>query len=222
MEDTLSDETKAKEPSCVILDRASLEMVRFAAKDNGRYQHAALNVTPERVEATNRYFVAILKHSGMPAEDFPVVPGDPSAPIPETGTLVPRAIVEKAIKALPKRGSIPILETAKVGANGNGGACVVVTDLENPTILQGKVDAKFPALDKFLPSREDRPIKVVLNAALLKAIADYAIAVNRGRAFVPVRLFIGPEHVEDASRFEIPLSDGRMVEGAIMPMLDTE
>lgn len=208
---------------CVLLDSASLEAVRFTTNDPTRYQIQGLNVLPDRVEATDGHIAIRVPHGTMGAEDFPVVPGDDSKPIPDGGVIVPLDALDRAAKGRIRRPTIPVLGTVKIGSDGNGGAVAVATDLSAGVVARGKVDGRFPDIAKVLPSREDRSIRVTLNAHLLKRIAEFAIKANPSqRAAVEVGFWFAPDGTASggAQRFEIPIYEdaGRIAVGAIMPM----
>lgn len=200
----------------VLIDRAALDLIKFASEDETRYEIAGLHVTPAHVEATNGHVAARLAHQGIPVEDFPVVAGDVGEAIPEKGVVVNRGAVERIGKAITKRGSIPVLQLVKVGAV-DGGACLVATDLETPTVMTIKDTAQFPIIDNVIPKEGSRPIKVAFQAKYLKAIAEWAIKHSRTSS-VLFELSAGDAAANDAAGLKVRLDDGRTLQVVLMPM----
>lgn len=199
----------------VLIDRAALDLIKFASEDETRCEITGLHVTPAHVEATNGHVAARLTHQGIPVEDFPVVAGDVGGALPKNGVVVNRGAVEKIAKAISKRGRIPILQLVKVGAV-DGGACLVATDLETPTVMTIKDEGRlFPIIDNVIPKEGSRPVKVAFQAKYLKAIAEWAIKHGRSGA-VEIELSATPE--DEAASIKVKMDDGRTLQVVLMPM----
>lgn len=199
----------------VLIDRAALDLIKFASEDETRHEITGLHVTPAYVEATNGHVAARLAHQGIPVEDFPVVAGDVGGAIPEKGIVVNRGAVERIGKAISRRGSIPVLQLVKVGVV-DGGACLVATDLETPTVMTLKDEGRqFPIIDNVIPKEGSRPVKVAFQAKYLKAIAEWAIKYGNTGA---VQFELSADPSEDAASIKIKTNDGRTLQVVLMSM----
>lgn len=114
-----------------LLSLAELRMVKAAGDDKSRSALCGLHVEPSGlVVATNDHILATLRDPAMAPEEFPLHPTyGTSDAIPEFGLTIPTAVVEWAIKALPKKSSLNVLQRAALHIRANV-AALVVTDLE--------------------------------------------------------------------------------------------
>ena len=195
----------------VLLGREHLLAAEFASREDGRGQITNVHVrTDGTVEATNGHFAIQVPPATIPSEDFPVVAGMGGSF--EGSLQIPAETCKAVLKVLPKRPTLPILATAHVGAK-DGKAVITTTDLEvgiPRCVVQ--TDSKFPDIDRVVP-KSDEGIKVCMNAAYLKAIADYAIKVGA------VGITLSVKNGKDVLRFDVKLNDGQRVAViALMPM----
>ena len=209
----------------VLLGREQLMAVDFASQNAGRYQMTAVHVLPDgSTEATNGHFAIRVPPSLTSAEEFPAVAGLGGG-FNGAGLLIPADVCKAALKALPKRETIPVLRMAHVGAGAEAGhAVVTTTDLETTNARPTKApDGTFPDLDIVMPPADDTGRVVVgVNAHYLKAIAEYAIKVaGNPKGSVVICMSIKPgeggEPANSAIRIEVGLPDARAAIVALMP-----
>jgi len=205
----------------ILLSRSSLAVSAFASKDEGRYALTGIHITAKHAEATNGHILMRVPHDDMPAEDFPAVDkANHGKPVPD-GFIMPLEAVKNALKALPRKSTIPVLTRALLTGNGAADTAVLTTtDLESSQTATIKgLGGKFPDADKVIASRESR-ISVCFSATYLKSLADFAIKYGTGRGCVKmfIQRTIKDEPVSDNARIEIDLENGVTAYGVLMPM----
>lgn len=92
--------------------------------------------------------------------------------------ILPRSTVEKALKNIPKKASIPLLKNVAIGLKENNGgetfkAVCQTTDLENIDNVEARlVDGKFPDYKQVIPDFKGSANyqRVIINAKYLKEI----------------------------------------------------
>ena len=170
----------------MIIDREMLEVAKIA---QGDYPHQVINNVKVGADgtmiATNGHILAVVKPSGLPDEDFPVVEGDDEG---ETKAelepfMVPADSLIALQKAIPKgrKAGFPILRTARLiesRTNDNGMAVFATTDLEVGQLHQlRKAEGQYPDYQKVLPKGKPK-VRVAFNWQLLQALGKIADAVS--------------------------------------------
>ena len=202
--------TETRKP--VLIDRAQAGLSVFTQDDAGRYSLNFIHVTKDYVESTNGHVLARLNHDGFTSDDFPVVDGQATA---GADLLIDPDALTKAIKAAPKRSTLPILETVHAGVNSAGETVLTTTDLDNPTVIKSRTaEVTFPDCDKVIP--EKAPITIAFSAKYLGQIAAWAQRHGKLGKDTPIRF-----HVEDkdkAARLQVELQDSRDCTFVLMPI----
>lgn len=99
----------------MLLSKQELELVGLASKDSGRGAITGMHVYPSGLcVATDGHILGTVRLNGRSdAADFPLRHSlADSQPIPEAGITIPGETVRAAIKALPKRTTLNILQHA--------------------------------------------------------------------------------------------------------------
>jgi hypothetical protein len=145
--------------------------------DVTRYALNAVHVRPDGVvEATDGHIlVRCTDTAPMDPADFPTVPSAASPLQPaEKGILISTDHVKKLLGTMPKRATIPCLQTVNVGTI-DAKPYAVATDLDTPLVIaleRTNDGATFPTTDRVMIKDGDRAvIRVTLSAAMLQTLA---------------------------------------------------
>lgn len=217
---TEATETETVKRGPVLLRPVHLDAARFASKDAGRYQIAALHVRPDgSTEATNGHYAVRVGPSRMDAREYPERPETGMGAIPDGGALVPRETAAAVLKGLPKKAAIPVLRAAHVGITETGDVRFTTTYLETigGATVKG-LAGTFPDIDRVIPD-PDNMVAVSVNAAYLSEIADFAVRHNASR-YQPEIVIRFDKEQPDAKplRFDFKAADGERVTMILMPM----
>jgi len=163
-----------------LLNRSNLETAKLCDADESRYALQHVLVTDkETVVSNGHYLVRVGLPDGKP-ENFPIVEGL-SANGSNRNCLVPREMALDALKALPKKNTIPIINNAALSVTDGEGAKVTlaVTDLDTPKVLQTKepTGSRFPAYEAILCKGEPE-FEIVLSADYMERLCKLAKAYN--------------------------------------------
>jgi len=134
----------------MIIRRASLAAaLPVTTANDTRYFLNAVRCTPGVVEATNGHLAVRMTDRAPFADgDFPIVPGTESHAAP---VLIPAEAVTSALKAMPKKSTLAILQTAFVGKAGEA-VTLTTTDLQaRQTITIDTADRTFPDFARVTP-----------------------------------------------------------------------
>lgn len=159
------------------ISKATRAVTRFASRDECR-----LNLTGVLFEADGRqiatdgHILGVLtpEAARYPLADFPVVCGTPTdraEPI-----LIPAAVVEDAVKALPRRPVVAAYGIAHEVQNG-GKPTLALTD-KRTTRTVDPLNVDFPDYTQVLPANEKFPLSVGFNPAYLGQIAAAAADIG--------------------------------------------
>jgi hypothetical protein len=195
-----------------LLSRLQLSLVALCSKDETRLLLNHLHVKGQTVEVTNGHtLVRVTRTDELKEEDFPaIMPTDSTYP---KEVLIHWDAATKALKALPKRPSIPILENARVLLNGKN-ILLGTTNLVMPQVLtlQPYEGAAFPNMDQVIPKKEDGKFSIAFNPQLLVDVCKYA--AQFGRQVLAEFTFYGSELPMRVDWTE----DGHTATAVIMPM----
>ena len=196
----------------VVIDRAAAAAVKFVSRDESRGALRAVRVTREFTESTNGHVLARIPLDKTPAEDFPVVEGAGGGFNGQV--LVPVEIMERAIKAGPRKSTMRVLEGIHVGETEQGAPVCTVTDLESPTVVKGrKVEGNWPNVERVIP-KADKYLRGGYDAKYIGWIADFA--KRYGNATNTMIFHI--EDKEKAARIEVPMANGGTAIFVLMPV----
>jgi len=206
----------------MLLNKASLRLATLAPDEESRYTLRAICVNASSAVVTNGHYLVIATHptrnddDGNPIDataQFPVTPGlEHRAVTGNEELLVSRDAAIAALKALPKKTTLPILANAAIGADGN----LYVNTLENVAVSKYTAEGKFPNWQAVMPTGE--PVaEIAFDAHYLKALAQYFIDAQSDKPkSVSVRLTIYSK--DTAARFDARNSDGQYLTAVLMPM----
>lgn len=166
-----------------MLNKWNLKVSEFASKEASRFTLHAIRVAPDATVATNGDYLAwVSTPTDRQASSFPAVDGFPTPSDDFKPFLLPSDAAKLVEKALPKKTTIPTLDSAAIAMNGDNPEepkpVIAVTDLENPQVFRPHVPAgHFPNFDAVMPKWEDAKFRITLNASYLaliaKAFADF-------------------------------------------------
>ena len=205
----------------MLISRTALTIAKgVAAHDSPAC--AVVHVEPDgRVVATDGHILIVaVDQFRPPMEDFPS--NDMPALTEITQAVdIPLQVVDRLIKAIPKKSTLPVLGFANVGVNGDGKqAYAVATDLEFPTIAKLDHDHRFPAWERVMVRDGDRQeiVKLTLSADMLASvakIADLSRANKKALGAVTLEIPVSEPRVLTSIRFTA--GSDVTIEGVLMP-----
>ena len=214
-------------------EHLALEM--FVSRDSARQALSGICLERGRATASDGRVILVVPSTRVDAEELPAntFAGDPLS----QRVVVQPGALKKAFSFAPRNPALPILrgviasecaEDFEWQENGKKGrekvlrqVTLTATDLETTGAVKTRtVEEQFPDVDHAVPRAEDRPYKVTLNSRLLKKVAGFAEKVGHGRQGAPIRFGFDPKDADASVRMDIPLTDGRVATGAVMPMKD--
>lgn len=158
-------------------NKHNFAIAKVAYKDDTRPILNGVYFTGEESVATNSHLlVEVTTPSSLylKAEKYPRIPGLPEATDSHKPFILKKEACQEIEKAIPKKVSLPILQTVAVYPSEEGYAKLAVTDLENPKIFTPRiVEGEYLKYKRFFPE-EEPVIKITLSAGYLKAIAELA------------------------------------------------
>lgn len=198
-----------------LIDAAN-DVSAFASTDDTRFTIKSIHFTDAGTEATNGRICIRVPYPAIDVKDFPPVAGVGDEML---DCIVPPGAVKEALAKVPKRMSLPVLQTVRVSAVNSGvnKAQFAVTDLDVERVTTARlIDGQYPSLQKVWPTEEPK-LSIALSAHLLKAVCEYAI--KHGKESGDCSPFINLRFIDHLSpvRFDFPLADGRRADGVVMP-----
>jgi hypothetical protein len=168
----------------MLIHRNALSAVLPAAAkdDTSGYSLNGICVEPDgAVAATNGHLLLTARSSRERDDNYPVkgVPeyrGDPDGRV-----LINRDDVQRLIKAIPKKTTIPVLEYAQLTKAGNNGhVTIAATDLSSVhvTAVDTSAQASFPNYAKLEPAADRPEVTVTLAIDVLEALIKGAKAIG--------------------------------------------
>ena len=180
----------------MLLTKQALQAVLCASHDVSRPLQY-LRIDPDgSVWATNGHVaLKVTQSKELTADtDFPKVPGIPEDAVsPDATVYLPRELVEKVIKAIPRRPSVPILgRCLLVGTKTQ--LFVATTDLETPSVFSTlRHDPGYPNLESvYSKLKPSQSLAVEVSAEYLALVAKVESAWQRNNRPVKVTCR-GPE-----------------------------
>jgi len=204
----------------MLLTKAELDLARLTPKGESRYMVNGIAVRERDTAATNGHWAVTVAHSAFADDDYPQTAGLEHATPNGTAALLHRDTALGALKALPKKTTIPVLACAALGKDSR----VYVNTLDSVQTFgkEGGMGGQFPNIEAVIP-KDDKPLAVVgLSAAYLRELADFierhgAEDSRSGeRRCVGVKLTI--YGAERPVRFDAKTKDGQDVMALLMPV----
>lgn len=164
-----------------------LKLGTLAPKDESRFTLNGILIDKDHAVVTDGHLLAKVNLPKVRLDEVPTIRGMKVAR--EWNPFVlPTAMASEALKALPKKPSLPILANAFVGEGDDKHVEIGVTDASRPKVIADKrPDGTYPDWQRVCP--QDKPdYEIVVNAALLKRMLEYAIAFHDTVHTAPVKL----------------------------------
>lgn len=200
----------------IIRKEALTAVLAAASTDDATHRTDKIQVTPkgEIAATTGHVLFVATERSRFPdadfpdkREDMPSYHGDPAEPV-----TIDRELVDRLIKGMAKKTTIPILQAMQLGTNGDGGVYVSSTDLLVPTIIRLKPQSEqaggFPSWERIVPSATAPHVKVSLSVEVLQALIKAATAITRKSATPKITLYIPTEPQHQGVDKAAVLADG--------------
>lgn len=204
----------------MLLNKRNLAVVGATSKEESRYTLQAVCMEPDgSTVATDGRILARCSPAKADASNFPANGnGNPAGWAGRV--LLPVDFVARAIKLLPKKNRIPILDNVAVGMEDKPDHEMLVAQADLPPQDARAVPVKgiFPNYEATIPREIETPLaEVKLDVDLLMRLLKIAREFDAGRNDHSIRLRIyGPER---AVRIDaINREDGQEFTGVIMPL----
>jgi hypothetical protein len=201
----------------MLLNRTTLSLAKLASLEESRYTLGAIAIERSLAAVTNGHYLVTVTHAGTSGEDasYPETPGLAPRDVAENETvLVHRDAALGALKVIPKKSTLPILQNAALGADGK----LYVNQLDSVQSFKSDVGGKFPNWRMVMPSGAVK-FETGVDARYLKRLAEYFIE-NAGvgaKAPVPVRMTFYRD-AATAMRFDAATADGQQITAVLMPV----
>lgn len=206
----------------MLLSKATLGLAKLASKEASRYTLGGICIEAKQAIVTDGHTLVVLSHGTEQHKDagFPETPGLEhkvlsDGPMTEQ-VMVSRDAALAALKALPKKTTIPVLANAALGVDGK----LYVNSLDSVRSFTHKLEGKFPNWRAVMPAASKQVVgQVAMDARKLKALAEYIID-NCDERTPTMRITLYGE--SDAVRFDARTEAGQDVTALIMPIrMDT-
>jgi len=193
----------------MLLNKAELNLAKLASTDESRFALQGIAVQPSSTVVTNGHYLVSIGHiEGFAEENFPETPGLTHAKLQGTA-LVSRDAAIGAAKALPKKSTIPILQTAALGED----KVLYVNTLDSVQTFKSDLTGTFPQWDRIVPTAKPKA-DIVLNAGYLELLAKFI--KENGLKNVAVRLTVYDN--QTAVRFDAVTEDNQNLLAFLMPI----
>jgi hypothetical protein len=206
-----------------MINKHNLAIASIAPKDSWKYSLNGILVTPKETAATDGHILAVVTTPDIADSDYPSIPGLSECKAPES-VIMPAAVANEVLKALPKKAKSPILENAIVRSETVEDKTTykaAVTDCTNTRIINFEpVEGRFLKYSQAIPDEKDNEISFCVDALLLikllKAIGPLA---ENGKKQQPVVIRV-KDYTEPIRIDSCPAStdNTQRAIGVIMPM----
>ena len=187
-----------------------------------RYFTHSVQVEPSgRVVATDGHILIVADDPDpQPDAEFPVVAGAPFHASPAKPFLLHVDIAKRLIAAMPKKATIPILQTVQASTNGSAQTVTVAaTDLQAPMTATIHLDdqGQFPQYERILQRADEQTyVKVCMDVEVLETLIKAIKGIN-GK-YVTFEVPNGKPECLEALRFAVKSpADTVQVSGLAMP-----
>jgi hypothetical protein len=202
----------------MLLSKATLGLAKLAPKEKSRnYSLQGICIERDRATVTDGTKLVSVTHGNQPLDkNFPQTDGLEhktfSVGPMEERVMLSRDAALSALKALPKRSKIPVLQMAALSTD----ATLFVNTLDRVQTFKGEMKGTFPNWRTVVPTGEVAA-EVVLDARQLKAIAEYYIEHSEfGGNGRPMRLTIYKSKYAPV-RFDVRTHDGKEIMALLQP-----
>lgn len=202
------------------LTRRHLALTEFADKNGNRPVLTGVYVDPKAgvAVAADGWMLLQMPLGKMDPQDYPPTSGAGKVGMKEG--IIPASAVAAAVKGLPKRNTLPVLQNIRVTGDGNGKACLTTNDLEQARdSWVSLIEGTFPSYRQLMPKKLKRGNKkareVTLSRDLLARLVRAMGEMGADRVHLQITAFDHPVRVD------IPYEDGE-AQGCLMPMFTRE
>jgi hypothetical protein len=207
----------------MLVEKRVLGLAEFASKDTTRFVLNGVCLKPGFAEATDGHVLARVPLGEDATEDFPALPDGSALPelTLENPVTLPAAFAKEVLKALPKKHTFPILESAAMTSAPNGDVSLYVTDLTTPKVLTSKtVEGEFPKTEPIWEGvKANDGATVGMDIALLKRVITYLEKFGEKKKSTHVSLTFDKESPGTKGMLvEAKLADGADFEAVVMPV----
>ena len=195
----------------MLLTRTELALAKFASKDASRLTLQSIAVEKDLTAVTDGNLLLTVAHSKEHKdEDYPPTPGLEMAQVNGEPLLVDATAALAALKALPRKTTIPILAFAALGTDRK----LVVNTLESIGAWQSTHTGQFPNWRVCMPTGEPK-VEIYLDASLLASLAEF-IAQHGDDRMPGVRLTI--YDADRPVRMDARTAEGEDITAILMPI----
>ena len=197
----------------MLLSKAELNLGKLADKDESRYTLQAIAVDSQCSVVTNGHYLVTVEHGQFKDADYLATPGLEPAVLNGKPKLIHRETAIAASKALPRKSTIPVLDTAALSTDGK----LYVNDLENVQVFTKEVTGTFPNWQMVVPTGEPKPTtEIAFSSEYIELLAKFFREHGeKDRPSVVRFTFYGNDH---AMRIDGQTKEGQKVMALLMPI----
>jgi len=211
----------------MLLNRTTLSLAKLAPKEESRYTLSAIAVEKDVAAVTNGHYLVTFTHpkyfgEKLIEESYPVTPGLTHRMVKDGETvLVARDAALAALKSIPKKSTIPILQNAAMSEDGK----LVTNDLETVAQFKSDVGGNFPNWRAVVP---DYPVafEVCVSAEYLEVLGKFFRESLGERHTKAVRMTFYQDdkpmydgrRCPRAMRFDARTDEGQDITAVLMPI----
>jgi hypothetical protein len=197
----------------MLLNRSVLNLAKLASKEASRYSLQAIAIEKDQAIVTDGHIMVKVQSAPVADDLFPAVAGLEHRTFQNGDqVLVHRDAALAALKAIPKKTTIPVLCNAAMGTDGK----LYTTDLENVGQFKHEVTGQFPRWRDVMP-KADAPVTATIAFNARKMIQLCQYMVENGDARQPkVKLTV--YDAQSAMKLEGKTADGQDVIMILMPV----
>lgn len=205
-----------------LLNRKNLEIVKLASNDETRAALNGLLIDGNTTVASNGHIAIEVKAEALPSEDWPANSVKWSAE--EKPFIMDRKTVEKVLKNIPKKTSMPILQNVATGLiqveEGSAKKYVCqTTDLDRTENLEARtIEGIFPKYQQIIPPFESEALyqRVGISAGYLKEVCSI---LEKYKDSKMITLYVRKD--QDAVKASEGVKAKEAVQGANFPIVLT-
>tara|TARA_R110000751_G_scaffold195844_2_gene301240 strand:- start:181 stop:846 length:666 start_codon:yes stop_codon:yes gene_type:complete len=211
----------------MIYSKKQLEAVEIASKDETRYalNGLFLDSNGDTVATDGHLLVRISANGAAPDPELFAIGSDELAQIPDDGVIVPRDVIAKAIKFIPKKKSDPDFRKGVALTKATSGEVELSSDdIDGSDRSSGEPinTGAFPKFKNVIPEYQhnDTFRRVAVNANLLIKLLKLAATGENNQVVIHIPessldpfVVTSPQRPEDATEWAF-----EEVEGVIMPI----
>lgn len=189
-----------------------------------RYLLGNIRIHNGRAQATDGKFACDVQLGDTDHKAFPVIAG--VEPLDPDALMIPKDTADKVWKSLPKKSTLPVLQEAMIGQNGQEFPVIVTTDLDNSQQFKtGDPAQTFPNLDMVMPPKGKIVGRITLDLHILEKIVKVLKDFSGSKPEeTPVSIVVYEDKEERGEPSTLPAmmyadnGTGQRIRIAVMPM----